>query len=129
MRGLSYQAPRNTSTTWPHCRATRRTARRRTGQRLRRSDRRTWPRGPGPGVRPSDLTAGDRSEGLTPPTRTRGRRRRAGRIASGELHADVLDARVLLHRVQRHVLAVAGLLEAAVRHLGREREQVLVDPD
>src|SRR5262245_7018355 len=44
-----------------------------------------------------------------------------------ELHDNVLDAGVLLHRVDRHVLAVAGLLEAAVRHLGGEREEVLVD--
>src|SRR5262245_23996812 len=49
-------------------------------------------------------------------------------IALAELGNDVLDAGVRLHAVDGHVLAVAGLLEAAVRHLGREREQVLVDP-
>ena len=49
-------------------------------------------------------------------------------VPLAELHCDVLDAGVLLHRVDRHVLPVARLLEAAVRHLGGEREQVLVDP-
>src|SRR5688500_17365555 len=42
---------------------------------------------------------------------------------SGQLHADVLDPRVLLHRVDRHVLPVARLLEPAVRHLRGEREE------
>ena len=36
---------------------------------------------------------------------------------------------VLLDGVHGHVLAVAGLLVTAVRHLGRDREQVVVDPD
>src|SRR5688500_5194718 len=40
---------------------------------------------------------------------------------------DVLDDRVVLEPVHRKVLAVAGLLEAAVRHLGDERD-VVVDP-
>ena len=40
---------------------------------------------------------------------------------------DVLDDRVVLEPVHREVLAVAGLLEAAVRHLGDERD-VVVDP-
>src|SRR5262249_3128543 len=40
----------------------------------------------------------------------------------------VLDARVVLEPVHRQVLAVAGLLEAAVRHLGDQRD-VGVDPD
>ena len=39
----------------------------------------------------------------------------------------VLDARVLLQRVHRQVLAVARLLEAAVRHLGHQRDMA-VDP-
>src|SRR6185436_20463483 len=39
----------------------------------------------------------------------------------------VLDARVVLEPVHREVLAVAGVLEAAVRHLGHERD-VAVDP-
>src|ERR687893_283376 len=39
----------------------------------------------------------------------------------------VLDARVVLEPVHRQVLAVAGVLEAAVRHLGDERD-VRVDP-
>src|SRR4051795_1256920 len=39
----------------------------------------------------------------------------------------VLDDRVVLDRVHRQVLAVAGLLEPAVRHLARERD-VVVDP-
>src|SRR4051812_48457132 len=37
----------------------------------------------------------------------------------------VLELRVLLDRVDRHVVAVAGLLEAAVRHLGDERDVVV----
>src|SRR5450759_3491493 len=41
---------------------------------------------------------------------------------------DVLDLRVLLEGVDRHVLAVAALLVAAVRHLVDERD-VRVDPD
>ena len=39
----------------------------------------------------------------------------------------MLDARVVLEAVHREVLAVAGVLEAAVRHLGDERD-VGVDP-
>ena len=69
--------------------------------------------------------------------RERGRRRvdadgrRAGRVARAlvELRDHVLDLGVLLHRVRRHVLAVAGALVAAVRHLGRDRDEVVVDPD
>src|ERR1700752_1381472 len=41
---------------------------------------------------------------------------------------DVLDPGVVLEPVHREVLAVAGVLEAAVRHLGDERD-VGVDPD
>src|SRR5271165_3170815 len=40
---------------------------------------------------------------------------------------DVLDDRIVLHAVDAEVLAVAGLLEPAVRHLGDERD-VVVDP-
>ena len=40
---------------------------------------------------------------------------------------DVLDAGVVLEPVHRQVLAVAGVLEPAVRHLGHERD-VAVDP-
>src|SRR6478609_11386268 len=40
----------------------------------------------------------------------------------------VLDAGVVLEAVAGEVLAVAGVLEAAVRHLGDERD-VGVDPD
>src|SRR5213596_2046317 len=40
---------------------------------------------------------------------------------------DVLDAGVILEPVRRQVLAVAGGLEAAVRHLGHQRD-VRVDP-
>src|SRR3990172_9912560 len=40
---------------------------------------------------------------------------------------DVLHDRVVLQGVHGHVLAVAGLLEAAVRHLADDR-QVVVDP-
>src|SRR5690349_22016560 len=39
----------------------------------------------------------------------------------------VLDPGVVLQRVRRQVLAVAGLLEPAVRHLGHQRD-VAVDP-
>src|SRR4051812_24395433 len=42
---------------------------------------------------------------------------------SADLCHDVLDLRVVLERVRRQVLAVAGLLVAAVRHLARERNQ------
>src|SRR5687767_12260478 len=47
---------------------------------------------------------------------------------AGQLEHDVLDLRVLLERVGRHVLARTGLLETAVRHLGRDHE-VVVDLD
>src|SRR4051812_33130785 len=45
----------------------------------------------------------------------------------GVLH-DVLDARVVLQRVARQVLAEAGSAVAAVRHLADDRD-VVVDPD
>ena len=48
--------------------------------------------------------------------------------SSVELRHHVLDLGVVLERVGRHVLAVAGLLVAAVGHLGDERD-VVVDPD
>ena len=47
---------------------------------------------------------------------------------SAQIHHHVLDLRVVLQRVGREVLAVAGLLVAAVRHLRGERD-VVVDPD
>src|SRR3954471_21888161 len=47
--------------------------------------------------------------------------------ALGERRHHVLDHGVVLDRVHREVLAVAGLLEAAVRHLRGERD-VVVDP-
>ncbi len=72
---------------------------------------------------------GSRQPAATTPGRRAVPDRMLTRSRLCELHADVLDAGVLLHRVRRHVLAVAGLLEAAMRHLGRQREQVLVDPD
>jgi hypothetical protein len=46
----------------------------------------------------------------------------------GQFEHDVLDLGVFLERVRRHVLARPGLLEAAVRHLGRHHE-VVVDLD
>src|SRR5262245_5552780 len=46
-------------------------------------------------------------------------------IAQPDHH--VFDLGVLLERVDRHVVAVAGLLEAAVRHL-RDDRHVVVDP-
>src|SRR5918992_993588 len=45
-----------------------------------------------------------------------------------DVRHDVLDARVVLESVDRQVLAVAGVLEAAVRHL-RDQGDVRVDPD
>src|ERR1700759_4721905 len=56
---------------------------------------------------------------------------RGGRLpgvtaAADEAH-DVLDAGVVLKAVHGQVLAVAGVLEAAVRHLGHDRD-VGVDP-
>src|SRR5688572_31833331 len=51
-----------------------------------------------------------------------------GRRGSVDLRHDVLDLGVVLERVGREVLAVPGLLVAAVRHLGHERN-VVVDPD
>src|SRR3990172_9971860 len=45
-----------------------------------------------------------------------------------DLGHDVLDSSVVFQCVDRHVLAVAGLLEAAVRHLAHHG-QVVVDPD
>src|SRR6266508_936337 len=43
-----------------------------------------------------------------------------GRPLRGDARHHVLDLRVVLEAVLREVLAVAGLLEAAVRHLGDE---------
>src|SRR5438876_188981 len=51
---------------------------------------------------------------------------RVWRVLADEAH-DVLDARVVLEAVHGQVLAVAGVLEAAVRHLGHDRD-VGVDP-
>src|SRR5688572_27274781 len=51
----------------------------------------------------------------------------SGEAMSAQACHDVLDDRVVLEAVHREVLAVAGLLEAAVRHLAHER-QVVVDP-
>src|SRR5205085_811686 len=59
---------------------------------------------PGTGARP-------------PPPRPRSR-------ASIDLRHHVLDLRVVLERVAGQVLAVARLLEAAVRHLAHERNVV-----
>src|SRR3954468_18523086 len=56
------------------------------------------------------------------------RRRSPIRQHSVELRDHVLDLGVLLHRVRGHVLAVAGLLVAAVRHLAGDRDEVVVDP-
>src|SRR2546430_8189413 len=47
---------------------------------------------------------------------------------SSERMHHVLDAGVVLQAVHGQVLAVPGVLEAAVRHLGHERD-VRVDPD
>src|SRR4051812_46208428 len=58
----------------------------------------------------------------------RTRIRRGGAKLRVEVRHHVLDARVVLEPVHREVLAVAGVLEAAVRHLGDERD-VRVDPD
>src|SRR6478735_4736080 len=52
----------------------------------------------------------------------------AGKWSGVEGGHDVLDAGVVLHPVHGEVLAVTGLLEAAVRHFGRE-EDVGVNPD
>src|SRR5215470_14883222 len=52
----------------------------------------------------------------------------AGRAALVQGRHHVLDAGVVLEPVHRQVLAVPGALEAAVRHLGDERD-VRVDPD
>src|SRR3954468_1886992 len=49
-------------------------------------------------------------------------------LSGVEIAHDVLDARVVLESVHREILAVARVLEAAVRHLGDERD-VRVDPD
>src|SRR5947209_14842672 len=48
---------------------------------------------------------------------------------SVKFYGHVLDVGVLLDGVHGHVLAVARLLVAAVRHLGGDRQQVVVDPD
>src|SRR3954464_2224543 len=60
----------------------------------------------------------------TPPAPTR--RIRTSLLPEEGHH--VLDARVVLEAVHRQVLALARVLEAAVRHLGDERD-VGVDPD
>src|ERR1017187_1545807 len=53
----------------------------------------------------------------------------AGRLALvADVAHHVLDPGVILESVDRQVLAVAGMLETAVRHLGYERD-VRVDPD
>src|ERR671937_1332671 len=62
----------------------------------------------------------DRSEGLSPDLSEKRR--------SIDLRHHVLDLRVVLERVRAQVLAVAGLLVAAVRHL-RDQRDVVVDPD
>ena len=59
--------------------------------------------------------------------RDRGRGR-VVRESAVDVRHHVLDARVVLEPVHRQVLAVAAVLEAAVRHLGDERD-VGVDPD
>src|SRR5919202_3347903 len=79
---------------------------------------------------PATTTAATAHASTTPPTR-------ANRVSFlmgpslfrglREAHHDVLHLAVVLERVDRQVLAVAGLLVAAVRHLGRERD-VVVDP-
>src|SRR6478735_10379815 len=56
------------------------------------------------------------------------RRGSTGGRSDARVDRDVLDDRVVLERVLGAVLAPAGLLDAAVRGLGRQRE-VLVDPD
>src|SRR4051794_31062517 len=53
---------------------------------------------------------------------------RGGTTLSVEVGHHVLDARVVLEAVHREILAIAGALEAAVGHLGDERD-VRVDPD
>src|SRR3954467_3727836 len=60
----------------------------------------------------------------TPPAPTS--RMRIGSLTDVRHH--VLDAGVVLEAVAGEVLAVARVLEAAVRHLGHERD-VGVDPD
>src|SRR6478736_9664119 len=71
------------------------------------------------GGSPSDLTQSGRSG-------------RSGSATSAfarlDVAHDVLDARVVLEAVHRQVLAVAGVLEAAMWHLGDQRD-VAVDPD
>src|SRR5699024_5803965 len=64
--------------------------------------------------------------GSTPATRAiaTGSRAEPGSVEAGH---HVLDAGVLLESVHRQVLAVSGVLEAPVRHLGDERD-VAVDP-
>src|SRR6201995_6209842 len=56
---------------------------------------------------------------------------RGGRLpgvtSAADVAHDVLDAGVVLEAVHGQVLAVAGVLEAAVRHLGHDRD-VGVDP-
>src|SRR5689334_5805707 len=57
-----------------------------------------------------------------------GWRSRRSPAEPSDLEHHVLDDRVVLDRVHALVLAVAGLLEPAVRHLRHKRE-VVVDPD
>src|SRR4051812_25901447 len=67
---------------------------------------------------------------LGDPNYPRGRKLRewlSATAASTNVGHDVLDHGVVLEGVHREVLAVAGLLEAAVRHLGDQRD-VVVDP-
>src|SRR6185369_9939276 len=49
-------------------------------------------------------------------------------ISNLDVVHDVLDAGVVLQAVHGQILAVAGALEAAMRHLGDQRD-VCVDPD
>src|SRR5688572_9505227 len=49
----------------------------------------------------------------------------SGEAMSAQACHDVFDDRVVLAPVHREVLAVAGRLEAAVRHLGDERQVVV----
>src|SRR6185437_13330145 len=65
--------------------------------------------------------------GLSARTRTISCPATGSTVGLSEIGHHVLDDRVVLERVDAQVLAVAGLLEAAVRHLRDERD-VVVDP-
>ena len=86
-------------------------------------------RTPSTGARSSSARSGSCTSATSGAARIRAEpgRRPPGVTSATDVAHHVLDAGVVLEAVHRQVLAVAGVLEPAVRHLGDERD-VGVDP-